>query len=393
MRSKLFFVATGTAVLAAVACATGTVEFAAPDGGEGNEAGSDGATDGNVNADSGCPQYDLTKDPAHCGTCTHACASGEVCSSGQCKAQCDPPTTKCTSADGGVVCSDTKSDTQHCGGCGTACSSADAGSLSPGTNNPDAAIPYDGGSGWNLGAPSCEAGACGTTCTNGTTACTDGICYDTQNFHDRCGDCNTACAANTEWCNAGHCCTTDKLYCGSACVSVLTDNANCGGCGVTCSGGTPYCSKGACIAACVPSGTRRAFNTMSSHTTTGCWTGNPCAQGTYSWVSTNGQSFINANENVVCGGTTACVSHIGITTYEQSANCQGSFDVYCDAAKVGTIDTTGKACNGDAMSNGCSLAFAPLTCSSVKLVGITGSVGACCGSTGLHSLVTGVSAW
>ena len=95
--------------------------------------------------------------------------------------------------------------------------------------------------------------------TGHATACSDGICYDTKNFHDRCGDCNTACAANTEWCNAGHCCTTDKLYCGGACVSVLTDKANCGGCGVACSGGTPYCSKGACIAACVPSGTRQAF--------------------------------------------------------------------------------------------------------------------------------------
>ena len=86
---------------------------------------------------------------------------------------------------------------------------------------------------------------------------------------------------------------------------------------------------------------------MSSHTTTGCWTGTLRA-GHLPSGSQNGQSFINANENVVCGGTTACVSHIGITTYELSANCQGAFDVYCDAAKVGTIDTTGKACNSDA---------------------------------------------
>ena len=87
------------AAVAAAACATASVVIETPDaGGEGIDAG---GNDGNVNADSGCPQYDLTKDPAHCGTCTHACASGEVCSAGQCKAQCDPPTTKCT-GDGGV---------------------------------------------------------------------------------------------------------------------------------------------------------------------------------------------------------------------------------------------------------------------------------------------------
>ena len=178
-------------------------------------------------------------------------------------------------------------------------------------------------------------------------------------------------------------------------MSVLSDKNNCGACGTTCSGQTPYCSQGVCTAACSPSGTRQTFNTLSSTTITGCWnTGNPCAQGTYVWSQTQGLSFLNAGEDIVCGGTTACVSHVGITTYELSGNCQGTWDVYCDAAKVGTIDTTGKACNGDAMTNGCSITFgAPLTCSSIKIVGMTGSVGLCCGSTGLHSMITGVSAW
>jgi hypothetical protein len=173
----------------------------------------------------------------------------------------------------------------------------------------------------------------------------------------------------------------------------MTDNANCGGCGVVCSGGTPFCSKGVCTAGCNPLGTRQAFNTLSSHTSSGCWTGNPCAQGTYTWTATNGQSFINANEDVVCG-TTACVDHVGITTYELAANCQGSWDVYCDTTKVGTIDTTNKACQGDAMTNGCSVTFTkPMSCSNIRFVGLTGSVGACCGSTGLHSMLTAVSAW
>jgi hypothetical protein len=388
VRSSLALAAMA-ALIAVGACATGKLV----DSGDG---GGDASTgDGSVLGDgSACPQYDLTKDPKHCGSCTNACSASQVCSSGVCTDQCTAPQMKCADPDGGYACADLKSDPTHCGQCTTECTTADAGSLAPGPNNPDAGIPFDGGSGWSLGTPSCDAGACGTTCSNGMTACSDGICYDTQNFHDHCGDCSTACQAGTEWCNFGHCCPLGQMYCNGSCVDVLQNGSNCGSCGNTCSGSTPYCSNGVCTAACSPAGTRQAYNTMTSHTTTGCWTGNPCAQGTYSWTSTNGQSFINANEDVVCGGTTACVSHVGITTYELSSNCQGAWDVYCDTTKVGSIDTTGKACSGDAMTNGCSITFGnPLTCSSIRFVGTAGSVGACCGSTGYHSMITGVSAW
>lgn len=355
-------------------------------GDEDSGAGGDASTSG----DSGCAQYDLSQDPKHCGSCTNACQADQVCSMGKCKAQCDAPTTRCAS-DAGAVCADLTVDTKNCGACGKACAAADAGAMAPGTNNPEAGVPYDGGPGWALGTPTCKASACDVTCTGGMTACS-GLCFDTQNHHDRCGDCNTACAVS-EWCNHGHCCSPDKMWCSSACIDVLSDPQNCGNCGNVCSGMTPYCSAGKCVAACIPSGTRQAFNTMASHTTTGCWNGQPCVQNAYSWVTANGQSFINANEEVVCGGTTACVSHVGITTYDQAASCQGSWDVYCDANKVGTIDTTNKACGTTAMTNGCSITFMPLTCSTIKLVGKTGSVGACCGSTGLHSMVTAVSAW
>ncbi len=267
----------------------------------------------------------------------------------------------------------------------------DAG-LAPGPNNPDAAVAYDGGIGWSLGSAACDAGSCGTTCAQGMTVCS-GVCFDTQNFHEHCGSCTTACAAGTEWCNDGHCCALDQEYCGSACASVLSDDANCGGCGIACSGNTPNCVNGKCSATCSPAGTRQAFNTLSSSTTTGCWLGNPCTASTYVWTQTNGQSFINANEQIVCGGTTACVAHVGITTYELSSNCQGAWDVYCDTTKVGTINTVNTACQGDPMTNGCSVTFNPVSCSSIKFVGTTGSVGACCGSTGLHSMITAVSAW
>jgi hypothetical protein len=379
-----FVVAAMGAVVAVGACATGKL-VESVDGGGG---------DGSVTPDaSGCPQYDLTQDPKHCGSCTNACSSSQVCSAGTCKSQCDTPTTKCSDPDGGVVCSNLQSDAKHCGQCTNACAPVDAGSLTPGTQNPDAGVPFDGGSGWSIGAPSCEAGACGTACSGGMTACSDGICYDTQNFHDHCGDCNTACQAGTEWCNYGHCCPLGQMYCNGSCIDVLNNDSNCAGCGAACSGNTPHCYQGACSATCSPAGTRQAFNTMVSHTSSGCWNGNPCGQGTYVWQTANGQSFQNAGEDTVCGGTTACVSHVGITTYESSGNCQGSWDVYCNSTNVGSISTGGKACNGDAMTNGCSVTFNPVSCSTIRLVATAGASAACCGTGAIDTMLTGVSAW
>lgn len=376
MRTKILL---GIA-LGVVACATATVELP-PD--------EDGGTTTGDGSNTNCPQYDLTKDPKHCGSCTNACNANQVCSQGQCKAECDPPTTKCT-----TMCADLKTDIAHCGSCTKVCSAPDAGGMPPGTNNPEGGgLPYDGGPGWSPGMPNCMNAMCGNTCPMGMQSCPDGLCYDFQNHHDHCGDCNTACPDDTEWCNSGHCCALGQLWCNNACSDVRFDNNNCGACGKVCSGNTPYCANGTCVMACVPQGTRQGFNMLSSKTTTGCWNGNPCAQGNYVWQTQNGQSFINANEEVVCGGTTACVGHVGITTYDQAGNCQGSWDVYCNSTKVGTINTVNKGCNGDAMTNGCSITFNPTTCQTIKLVGITGSVGACCGSTGLHSMVTGVSAW
>ncbi len=373
------FLVVGVAIVAIAACATGELVNPSPDA--------------SVDGSSGCLQFDLMTDPMHCGSCTNACASGEVCSAGQCKNSCDLPTYKCASGDGGSVCADLKTDTNHCGTCTTSCAAADAGGLQPGTNNPDAGFPYDGGTGWSVGSPTCEAGTCGTTCTGGFTVCSDGICYDTQNFHDHCGSCATACTADTEWCALGQCCPVGQMYCSGACTDVLFNNSNCGGCGNTCSGSTPYCSQGTCVMACVPSGSRQPFNTLSANTTTGCWTGNACAQGTYSWTTTHGNSFEAIGQAITCGGTTACVSHVGITTYQVSSNCQGTWDVYCDTTKVGTIDTAGLGCSGDAMTNGCSTSFMPVTCSTIKLVATAGSVGGCCGAGTIDTMLTGVSAW
>lgn len=238
----------------AAACAkaiTDEPDSAAPDGGGGGDATTDVAID-----NAGCPQFDLLTDPKHCGSCTNACDAGNLCSNGACKAQCDTPLTKCAS-DAGNVCANLTNDTSHCGQCTTACTTADAGSMAPGTNNPDPGIfldgGYDGGPGWSLGTAACANSACGVDCPDAMALCSDQICYDTQNHHDHCGSCGTACAATTQWCTEGHCCNTGQAYCQSGCTNVLSDNLNCGACGNACDGGAT-CGGGQCSACIVLTG-------------------------------------------------------------------------------------------------------------------------------------------
>jgi len=164
---------------------------------------------------------------------------------------CTPPQVHCFGAEAGS-CVDLTTDPNHCGTCGTVCATADAGALEAGSGNPDSGIPpfdggTDGGNGpyWSVGTAGCANSACGITCPQGMSLCTDDICYDTQNFHDRCGDCNTACQS-TEYCALGHCCATGTAWCGSSCVDVLSDKNNCGACGHVC-GSNLSCSGGQCV--------------------------------------------------------------------------------------------------------------------------------------------------
>ncbi len=193
-----------------------------------------------------CPDADLGGDPNNCGGCGHKCASGQVCSAGACKNECDTPTVKCPKAQ---ACVDLTKDTAHCGTCTTACTPADAGGLDPGNGNPlpdSGVVTLEAGTPWDLGEPSCSASKCGVQCTGGKLACS-GICFDPQQSHDHCGDCNTACPVD-QACTTGHCCPPGQGWCNSACVDTQSDNNNCGTCGKVCSGGTPNCSNGQCIA-------------------------------------------------------------------------------------------------------------------------------------------------
>jgi hypothetical protein len=224
---------------------------------------------------------------------------------------CNSPTTKCTS-DAGAICVDTQTDTNHCGGCTNACTQGDAGSLAPGPNNPDAGVVYDGGSGWMLGAPECEAGTCAVTCTSGFTDC-DGICFDTQNFHDHCGTCSTACTSQ-EWCVKGNCCALGQEYCSGSCIDVESDKNNCGACGNVCPAQTPVCSNGTCVSAVTYSQAFTSGATPSTQCT--AWTTFQAAlTGTYTSITVSGTNDTTGRTCTGTGANTLCQAlHSGTAT-------------------------------------------------------------------------------
>ncbi len=156
---------------------------------------------------------DTRFDPANCGGCGTACASGELCASGACVTGCGGALVDC---DG--TCIDPRFDPMNCGGCGTTC---DAGQV-------------------------CNGGSCSSSCGLGTEACGDS-CVDTRVDPGNCGACGAACATG-EVCNAGTCelaCSGGTVECDGSCVDISSNANNCGGCGIACAVGTA-CRDGAC---------------------------------------------------------------------------------------------------------------------------------------------------
>jgi len=204
------FLALSSAALA-IACVDGSAPSSA-----GPAEGMSPPNAGSSNAGSGAvavgPCLDTQSDPAHCGSCTTACAQGQICAQGVCKApvtSCTAPQTLCSGA-----CVDLTS-TGHCGSCGNAC----------------------------VTGQTCTAGAC--QCPGSQTAC-NGACTDTQTNNDNCGACNQACATGAT-CVAGQCgCATGQTQCSGVCVDVQRSDANCGACGQACGMGST-CSGGTCV--------------------------------------------------------------------------------------------------------------------------------------------------
>jgi Cys-rich repeat protein len=254
-------------------------------------------------ADDGCastpttPRCDATRNT--CVQCVEdaQCGAGELCRANACVPGCSP-TRACPN--GGACCDgacfDPSTSADHCGACGVRCMTAGAtpacqggrctvGACNAGLGDCDAdasngcetdvatSLTHCGMCGNACPAranavPTCAAGACGFTCSEGfadcdrdpTNGCEVALGTDTAN----CGACGNTCAARA---NAAPACVAGA--CGNACndgfadcdrdedngceVDTRSSNANCGACGNACTAGanaTAACTAGRCASTC-----------------------------------------------------------------------------------------------------------------------------------------------
>ena len=144
---------------------------------------------------------DVTSDPANCGACNAACASGETCAANQCGCgmagnHCAAPMACCS-----ATCTDITTDSTNCGTCNTVCMGGDtcmSGTCGPagGGCNPPCAM------GQMCLNGACQGGGpqCNPPCAAGQMCLLGALCVPIP--------CNPACAKN-EIC--------DKAVCVPAC--------------------------------------------------------------------------------------------------------------------------------------------------------------------------------
>ncbi|GMV16130.1 MAG: hypothetical protein AMXMBFR56_43540 [Polyangiaceae bacterium] len=309
-------------------------------GGSGNTGGSVGGSGGTGGGtqcpgatlcDGQCVQTDY--DPNNCGSCGTKCATGELCSAGQCAGQCKGGTTECSNK-----CVDTQIDPQNCGACGTACATGQV----------------------------CSAGQCASSCLGGSTECS-GKCVDTQIDPANCGACGTACTTG-QVCSAGQCasqCLGGTVLCGNKCVDTQIDPANCGACGTACQSGE-VCSTGTCGLTC--SGGTTKCGTVCVDTNT-----DSANCGTCGTACTGGQVCSNGTCSLQCsGGATKCGNPC-VDTNTDPGNCGG----------CGNACPTGQVCSGGTCSLQCSGGTTKCgnTCVDTKTDGANcGTCGTVCGS-------------
>ncbi|MEZ4407046.1 MAG: hypothetical protein R3A52_11285 [Polyangiales bacterium] len=254
------------------------------------------ATHADCDADgaTGC-EVELPRDPTHCGACGVTCPGADnasaVCAEGACGVACADGFGNCDGAPGNGCEVDLRDTVTACGACGNACAAAPnaravcaAGRCAIACNEGYGDCDGDATNGCETdlttaathcgacgnacpmagnGAPTCSAGRCAITCSQGFADCdgsaANGCEANLGTTVDHCGRCGNRCAVSngTPACAAGACavatCATGYADCdgdaGNGCeTDTRTNAANCGACGNVCrfDGAGARCAAGVC---------------------------------------------------------------------------------------------------------------------------------------------------
>jgi hypothetical protein len=282
---------------------------------------------------------DVTGDAANCGTCGHACASGELCQQGTCQANtCGADAHPC-----GAECVYDR-DPAHCGSSCTPCPAPTNGTATcDGT-----ACGVACSSGYHACGGACVGNSspatCGTLCTpcptpaNGYATCTGTSCGIACN--DGYHNCSGACVSNSAVATCGISCTP--------CAAPANGYATCDGmgCGAACNSGYHDCS-GAC-----------ASNTSPSTCGTSC---TPCSAPTNGYATCNGTSCGHACSSGYHDCSGVCASSTSPSTCGTSCTpCSTPTNGYatCNGTSCGIACNSGyHNCSGACASN-----TSPSTC-------------------------------